>query len=525
MNKKIWVSVILVSAGIFVAGPILAILLNGLSNYLAKPGISPVLGIFGIIIFIFSIIQLVIIFTVVPFVTIYKNWDAIQDNESKVSVGKAIGFLFIPFFSLYWIFKVWGGFQKEHNDFADRNNLAVPKLSSNTFWIFPACNILLPIIQIFLLILFYVTMIGTAYALMNANAGQAAAPSAAMIALLVGVGMIPLLIIIVPTIILASVLGSVVSESCDAVNNIAAAKRIKDSGNLPSSDGSDFSKSSHKFLNPLIMKGLILSAVLSVGLIFIASTAAFIFVPDFNAKTNATSDSTSNTDKTSTSSDGGKTFPDPNPDKKADFKMTADEYSKEADNIEDFESGLAKFNGKVVEISGRYYDLSGYSGTEVNFKTTKTPLRIKFDSPQTDKLTGIENGERITVKCEAKGTVRAELQSCVLLERKPAVTAGEKADLSVTAKEYYDEIGKTEMSPETRISNEKKYFGKVIDIKGKVDEISGQKTYLTSGGTEFVNCKPTNDKKMEFDALKEGQEATFRATHDGISLIGCIVVK
>jgi hypothetical protein len=37
-------------------------------------------------------------------VLLYKAWNQIQDGHARTSAGKAVGFLFIPFFNLYWVF-------------------------------------------------------------------------------------------------------------------------------------------------------------------------------------------------------------------------------------------------------------------------------------------------------------------------------------------------------------------------------------------------------------------------------------
>src|SRR5215472_4189380 len=41
-------------------------------------------------------------------VLIYQMWQSIQDGHARTTPGKAVGFLFIPFFNLYWMFQaVW----------------------------------------------------------------------------------------------------------------------------------------------------------------------------------------------------------------------------------------------------------------------------------------------------------------------------------------------------------------------------------------------------------------------------------
>jgi hypothetical protein len=60
-------------------------------------------------------------------------WAAIQDGHARTTPGKAVGFLFIPVFSLYWMFQVLPGFAKDFNSFADRHNLDIKRLPTAPF--------------------------------------------------------------------------------------------------------------------------------------------------------------------------------------------------------------------------------------------------------------------------------------------------------------------------------------------------------------------------------------------------------
>lgn len=63
----------------------------------------------------------------------YKAWEAIQDGQVRTTPGKAVGFLFIPFFNLYWIFEAFHGFAKDYNSYVDRHSLGVAKLPAGMF--------------------------------------------------------------------------------------------------------------------------------------------------------------------------------------------------------------------------------------------------------------------------------------------------------------------------------------------------------------------------------------------------------
>jgi hypothetical protein len=69
----------------------------------------------------------------------YKMWESIQDGHARTSPGKAVGFLFIPIFSFYWIFQVIWGFAKDYNAYVDRYAINTKKLPEGLFL---ACAIL-----------------------------------------------------------------------------------------------------------------------------------------------------------------------------------------------------------------------------------------------------------------------------------------------------------------------------------------------------------------------------------------------
>jgi len=120
-------------------------------------------------------LQLVIVHLVFNFLILARMWSAIQDGQTTITVGKASGFLFIPFFNVYWIFKAWRSFPTEYNNYIDRYALPVPPLAGGMFVAYP-------------------------------------------ILLLAGILYVPLLV-------LPFVFISVISKSCDAVNALDEAVR------------------------------------------------------------------------------------------------------------------------------------------------------------------------------------------------------------------------------------------------------------------------------------------------------------
>lgn len=94
------------------------------------------------------------------FILLYKAWAALQDGQTPVSPGKALGFLFIPFFNLYWIFVAFGAWGKQYNLFAERNNIGGPRMNEGLFiaypvlCIVPIANIAAPIVAIIVILKF-----------------------------------------------------------------------------------------------------------------------------------------------------------------------------------------------------------------------------------------------------------------------------------------------------------------------------------------------------------------------------------
>lgn len=90
---------------------------------------------------------LVLLFgTVLWFILIYKMWAAIQDGGfARTTPGKAIGFMFIPFFNLYWIFQAIWGFSKDYNAKIEAQQIDTKYLPEGLFLaacILPLCGII-----------------------------------------------------------------------------------------------------------------------------------------------------------------------------------------------------------------------------------------------------------------------------------------------------------------------------------------------------------------------------------------------
>jgi predicted Zn finger-like uncharacterized protein len=66
----------------------------------------------------------------------YKMWAAIQDDQASMSPAKAIGFLFIPVFNIYWALLMITGFAEDYNAFIRRRSVKTSDLPMSLFLIY-----------------------------------------------------------------------------------------------------------------------------------------------------------------------------------------------------------------------------------------------------------------------------------------------------------------------------------------------------------------------------------------------------
>ena len=65
---------------------------------------------------------------------VYRMWDVIQTGGlARMTPGRAVGFLFIPIFNLYWIFQVFPGFATDYNATLRNQELGLPPLPRGLF--------------------------------------------------------------------------------------------------------------------------------------------------------------------------------------------------------------------------------------------------------------------------------------------------------------------------------------------------------------------------------------------------------
>jgi hypothetical protein len=80
------------------------------------------------------------------YILLYRAWSVIQDGHASTTPGKAVGFIFIPFYDFYWIFRAWWGFARDYNRYIEHHDLNIPKLNASLFLAFcilSICSIVL----------------------------------------------------------------------------------------------------------------------------------------------------------------------------------------------------------------------------------------------------------------------------------------------------------------------------------------------------------------------------------------------
>ena len=142
VSLSVCILFIFILAALFLTG-----MLDKYENQISNP-----LIIIGVLIYL----QFVVVQTVYIFVILSKMWGSIQDGQTPTTTGKAIGFLFIPFFNIYWIFRAWGSFPTEYNKYVDRYSLPAPKLSGGVFTLYPILLLLTAFLYVPLLIVPFV---------------------------------------------------------------------------------------------------------------------------------------------------------------------------------------------------------------------------------------------------------------------------------------------------------------------------------------------------------------------------------
>lgn len=97
---------------------------------------------------IYSVGQFVFVHAIFNYLVLERMWRAIQDGQTTITVKQAIGFLFIPLFNIYWIFRTWASFPTEFNRYVERYDLPVPPLARNFFVAYPVLILLAAVLYV-----------------------------------------------------------------------------------------------------------------------------------------------------------------------------------------------------------------------------------------------------------------------------------------------------------------------------------------------------------------------------------------
>ena len=87
---------------------------------------------------------------------LFRSWSQIQDGEARTSPTTAVGFLFIPYFNLYWMFVAFWGLSKDLDTYIMSRGIRPGRV--NTGFVLAACitscAMMLPLINIILLLVY-----------------------------------------------------------------------------------------------------------------------------------------------------------------------------------------------------------------------------------------------------------------------------------------------------------------------------------------------------------------------------------
>lgn len=95
----------------------------------------------------------------------YKMWAAIQDGQVSVSPAKAVAFLFIPVFNVYWTLLMLNGFAEDYNAFIHRRSVQAEELPPVLFLVYAFLFILFEMVMTVLMlsVFAFVELIGRAF--------------------------------------------------------------------------------------------------------------------------------------------------------------------------------------------------------------------------------------------------------------------------------------------------------------------------------------------------------------------------
>ncbi len=96
---------------------------------------------------------------VFEYVMISKHWKVVQDGNASKTPGKAVGYLFIPAFAIYWLFPAHFGLVKDQQRFIQQHTSPSAGVRPPTSWVTWTYLILYWLVWAFLLVITICTII------------------------------------------------------------------------------------------------------------------------------------------------------------------------------------------------------------------------------------------------------------------------------------------------------------------------------------------------------------------------------
>jgi len=93
---------------------------------------------------------------VISYILLYRFWCVIQDGAARTTPGKAVGFCFIPFFNLYWIYVAIVGLAEDMNAYRAQWNIEGPRVNEGlalTWFVLSLLKILSSFISLLIVIM------------------------------------------------------------------------------------------------------------------------------------------------------------------------------------------------------------------------------------------------------------------------------------------------------------------------------------------------------------------------------------
>jgi hypothetical protein len=93
-----------------------------------------------------------VIAQILQLMTLHRNWKCLSLAGATVTPGAAVGFLFIPFFNLYWIFRAYYGLPQEWNRItaAYEETRLAPRMPEGLFLAYSITSLIFPPVALIL---------------------------------------------------------------------------------------------------------------------------------------------------------------------------------------------------------------------------------------------------------------------------------------------------------------------------------------------------------------------------------------